>query len=199
MANPRTRPPNRHSTSGRRPPKGPTVARRTPRTTGTDYEATRAALTTAAKVVRASDHKDADEALAVIEALRAPGGWKKLRPPYTPGENLAIYMDIDVRERLKAAAQAAGDSLGADVSEGFRAFVEGTWTPTEPKRATRNSGATATKVNLNIRPDDELRRQARDRAEVVSAELGWKVTEARLAAAWLIETYGLDAEETTEP
>jgi hypothetical protein len=199
VANPRTRPPNRHHTSGRRPPKGPTVARRTPRTTDTDYEVTRAGLTTAAKLLRTFDHKDAAKATAALDAVLAPGGWKLLRPDYTPGDNLAIYMDLDIREKLKAAAAAAGDILGEVVTDGFRAFIEGTWTPRQPgQRARRNSGATSKKGNLNVTPDNEVRRQARNRAEDVSAELGWRVTEAKLAAAWLIEKYGLDADEAIE-
>ncbi|WP_189554271.1 hypothetical protein [Streptomyces lavendofoliae] len=168
------------------------MARRTSRLTSTDA---RAGLTTAAKLLRASDHKDAAKATAALDAVLAPGGWKLLRPDYTPGDNLPIYIDLGIREQLKAAAAAEGSSLSQDVSEGFRAFVEGRWTPRQPQRAARNSGATGKKGNLNVRPDDELRRRARERAEVVSAELGWTVTEARLAAAWLIETYGLDTAE----
>jgi hypothetical protein len=162
----------------------------------------RARLTAAAETLRTSRtkaHKDAAEA---IDAVLAPGGWRLLRPKDagTTGTNLALGMDQGLKAALVAAAEERNAVLSEDVSEGFRRFLAGQWTPDKPRRATRNSGATTSRTNLNVRPDGELRERVREHLPAASAQAGWRITETHVAIGWLLHHYGIDpaALPTTE-
>ncbi|MEV6165789.1 hypothetical protein AB0L71_28520 [Streptomyces sp. NPDC052052] len=130
-----------------------------------------------------------DLAAAVDEVL-APNGWGLLRRTEENADtnpNLAIFMNKEIRESLKAKAEAKGTTLTADVTEAFRKFVAGEFVPDAPIRSRRNSGAE--KGNLNVRPDADLLQQVKDLAEQKSAEYGWTVTPARVASAYLMRKY----------
>jgi len=115
----------------------------------------------------------------------APGGWQLLKQPTTSSAsgNVAISMPRSTREELKQ--HATDTSLSADVTEAFKSFLEGTFTPDAPVRARRNSGATAETVNLNVRVDSDLLQQVKDAAAERSKEYGWMVTPARVAFSYL--------------
>jgi hypothetical protein len=151
-------------------------------------------LTAAADTLRSSRTKTHKEAAEAIDAILAPGGWRLLRPKDTGtgGSNLALGMDKDLKTALVAAAEAKNASLSEDVSEGFRQFLAGQWTPDKPRRATRNSGATGSRTNLNVRPDGELRELVRQRLQTASAQAGWRITETHVAIGWLLHHYGID-------
>lgn len=183
MVNAPTRPPNRPR-SERRTPKGPFVAPRTPTSSA---HTIRARLTAASATLTKAG---APDLAAAVDEVLAPGGWGLLRRTEENADanpNLAIHMNKAIRESLKTKAEAKGTSLSADVTEAFRLFLAGEFVPDAPIRSQRNSGAE--KANLNVRPDASLLQQVLDVAEQKSAEYGWKVTPARVAAAYLMKKY----------
>lgn len=184
MANAPTRPPT--YSAGRRPPKG---HRRVPRPM-------RDRLLTAAQRLEEAGYPDS---AADVRAVAAPGGWTMLRAKdtteTTTGTNLPLTIDRDLRDRLKAKADEFGVTLGSVVADGFRKVVAGQWLP--PKLA---RSSTATKVVLNVRVDDALRKQVDAMKERLTAEAGYRVTQSSIAIAWMAEDLGVDvATVDTEP
>lgn len=187
MVNAPTRPSNRPR-SATRPPRGPSVAR-----TPTSADRTiRARLAAASTTLTETGRPDL---AAAVDEVLAPTGWGMLRRTEADSNtrpNMPIHMNLEIRELIKERAAAKGASLADDVNEGLRRFLSGEWEPTEPIRSTRNSGAE--KANLNVRPDADLVQQVKDTAAQTSAALKWKVTPARIAAAWLMKKYRISAE-----
>ena len=185
MANPRTRPPNQ-SRFRRRPPKGP-------RHVASDL---RSRLKKAAAQLKADGHP---ELSATVEAVLAPGGWSKLRaePGAASASNLPLFMPEPLREALKAAADTKDVSLGALVTEGFRAAVQGSWTPPAAVRAERGSLAAQRKVNLNVRVDDVARADLEERLPALSEEVGGRLSLTSVAIAWLREELGVEDQPDT--
>ncbi|MEV8455476.1 hypothetical protein AB0467_34635 [Streptomyces sp. NPDC052095] len=147
----------------------------------------RARLTAAsAKLTEAG----APDLAAAVDEVLAPNGWGLLRRTEegaNANPNMAIFMNVEIRESLKAKAAAKGATLTADVNEAFTKFLAGVFVPDAPSRSRRNSGAE--KGNLNVRPDADLVQQVKDIAEQKSAEYGWTVTPARVASAYLMRKY----------
>lgn len=185
MANPRTRPPNQ-SRFRRRPPKGP-------RHVASDL---RTRLKKAAAQLKADGHS---ELSASVEAVLAPGGWSKLRAEAgtASASNLPLFMPESLREALKTAADDKDVSLGALVTEGFRAAAEGRWTPPAPVRAKRGALAGQRQVNLNVRVDDIARADLEEKLPVLSQEVGGKLSLTSVAIAWLREELGVEDEPDT--
>lgn len=183
MANPRTRPPTQ-SRFRRRPPKGP-------RHVASDL---RSRLKKAAAQLKADGHP---ELSASVEAVLAPGGWSKLRADAgaASASNLPLFMTKSLREALKDAADAMDVSLGALVTEGFRAVVEGRWTPPAPVRSKRGSQAGEQKVNLNVRVDDVARADLEAKLPALSQEVGGKLSVTNVAIAWLREELGVEDQQ----
>lgn len=183
MANPRTRPPTQ-SRFRRRPPKGP-------RHVASDL---RARLKKAAAQLRTDGHP---ELSASVEAVLAPGGWSKLRADVVtaPTSNFPLFMTVSLREALKDAADEKDVSLGALVSEGFRAVVDGRWTPPAPVRAKRGSLAGEQKVNLNVRVEVAARAALEEKLPALSAEVGGKLSPTNVAIAWLREELGVEDQQ----
>ncbi|MEV8625270.1 hypothetical protein [Streptomyces sp. NPDC051079] len=145
-----------------------------------------------ARLVVASDTLRPDNPLLAdaVDEILAPGGWQLLKPPATAtgsGKNIAMPMPSAIRDDLKAASTTA--SLSADANEALTKFLAGEFVPPTPARARRNSGATADTVNLNVRVDADLVQKVTDIAAERSDEYGWKVTPARIAAAYLLQKH----------
>ncbi|MGP3738008.1 hypothetical protein ACTWJ9_33400 (plasmid) [Streptomyces sp. GDS52] len=152
-------------------------------------------LLTAAQHLEDAGHPDS---AADVRAVAAPGGWTLLRTKdtseRTPGTNLPLTIDRDLRDALKAKADEFGVTLSSVVEDGFRKVVAGEWLP--PKLA-RSS---ASKVVLNVRVDDSLRKQVDALKERLSREAGYRVTQSSAAIAWMAEDLGVDvATVDTEP
>lgn len=184
MANAPTRPPT--YSAGRRPPKG---HRRVPSTM-------RDRLLTAAQRLEDAGHPDS---AADVRAVAAPGGWTMLRARDTAesaaGTNLALTIDRDLRDQLKAKADEFGVTLGSVVADGFRRVVAGEWLPLKLAPT-----STANKVVLNVRVDDGLRKQVDAIKDRLTQEAGYRVTQSSIAIAWMAEDLGVDvATVDTDP
>lgn len=151
-------------------------------------------LIEAARVLR--DH-GRDQLADSVDHVLSPQGWGmlgRLRADDKGGslpDNLPIGMQRAVKEHIKAAAAAAGDDLTGVVEEGLTAFVDGTFRPGKPRRGAFGSGD---RVNLNLRPNAEVRARAEAVAEELAEELGWKPAVSTLALLWLLERYPLPQE-----
>lgn len=187
-----TRPPNHPG--GRRPPKGPLVAR-SPRLTP---EIVRARLTVAAD--RLAERGDADLAEAV-NAVLSPRGWQLLKPaPAGTGggnPNLALFMSKTVKQRLEETAAEAGKESGKKpatvlaevVNEGWQRFLDGEFEPVPPVRAPR--GKAPAKENLNLRPDGSLR----ERVDEAAKQRGIGMSAGQIAVSYLFDEYGITDED----
>lgn len=153
----------------------------------------RSQLTAAAARLREVDSPDLAEA---VELVLAPTGWGRLRrsAPSVSGSgageelapNLPIYMPKTLRDEIKAGvAKAPGNvTLSSEAEKALKAFVAGEFVPGKPERAARGTGGE--KVNLNVRVDAELRKQAEDFGADNAAEFGWAPRASHVIAAWLI-------------
>ncbi|MGA5670110.1 hypothetical protein ACPCTG_32095 [Streptomyces pseudogriseolus] len=153
-------------------------------------------LLTAAQRLEDAGHPDS---AADVRAVAAPGGWTMLRAKddaeKSAGTNLALTIDRDLRDQLKAKADEFGVTLGSVVADGFRRVVAGEWLP--PKLA---RSSTANKTVLNVRVNDGLRKQIDARREELSREVGYRVTQSSIAIAWMAEDLGVDvATVDTDP
>lgn len=101
--------------------------------------------------------------------------------------NLPVSMETALRDRLKAAAKAEKASLTDEAHEALRRFVAGDFRPTRPKRS--EYGAGTEKVNLNLRIDPELRRQADEAGKELADELGWKPLASHVIRDWLVHRF----------
>ena len=176
MANAPVRPPAYRA--GRRPPKG---LRRVTRPL-------RDRLKTAAGLLRQDGH---DEAAIDLETVLAPGGWTLLRAKdsgeTTTGTNLALTVDRDVRDLLKARAEEFGITLGSIVAEGFEKVLSGDWVP--PRLAPIPAEK---KVMLNVRVDDSLRKRVDAQKDRLSTNSGYRVNQTSIAIGWLAEELGVE-------
>jgi hypothetical protein len=105
--------------------------------------------------------------------------------------NLAMSVTPEMRAQLKALASENGTTLEKVVREGFDRYIAGEWFPPEPVRRRAGGG----KVNLNIRTDAEQRESLRELKPQRSKQLGFKVADAWVALAWLLEEFGLEPED----
>ena len=156
-----------------------------PRTPRADI---RAQLTEAAAVLRSGHPELAD----AVDTVLGPNGWGALRrtdPASAAPGNLAIRVPPKFRDELqkRIAKDSDGRSeISKEANEGLRKFLAGKFVPPKPSRHTGT-------VNLNVRPDPELRRQVeagsggRDNKDV----WGWDLRAAHVIVAWLAHKYGL--------
>ena len=151
-----------------------------PRTPRSDI---RAQLTEAAAVLR-SGHP---ELAGAVDTILEPNGWGLLRRG-GPG-NLAIRVPPKFRDELYKRLPKDSDGrseISKEANEGLEAFLANKFVPPKPSRHTGT-------VNLNVRPDPELRRQVeagsggRDNKDV----WGWDLRAAHVIVAWLAHKYGL--------
>lgn len=151
-------------------------------------------LMTAADLLQEAGH---DNAAADVRAVVAPGGWKLLHgQPGTgqgPASNVAMSVSVALKASLFAAAGDIGVSLSAVAADGYRAVIEGRWTP--PKllmdRTASRPKSTA-RVNLNVRIPDTLINQVRLMLPELTKALGYRVSLASIAITWLAEELGVD-------
>lgn len=191
MANaPTTRPPNR-PWSDRRPPRGPATvpASRDDQKRIANLKKASAHLRSTGAPEELADTVDfvlTDEGARFLNRMR----WGSVADG---NPNLAMSVTPELRARLKALASENGKKLDQIVQEGFARYIDGTWVPPQPVKA--KSGAGVEKVNLNIRTDAGQRTQLAQLKPARSAELGFKVADAWIALAWLLEEFGIDTEE----
>ncbi|MGW7636060.1 hypothetical protein [Streptomyces decoyicus] len=100
---------------------------------------------------------------------------------------LAVTMPEPVREEIKATAKAKGESLTAQANEALAAFLAGTYFPATRPRAAY--GTAERRVNLNLRPNRELRIQADARGKEMESELGWAPRASNVIISWLWEKF----------
>jgi hypothetical protein len=105
--------------------------------------------------------------------------------------NLAMSVTPDLRARLKALASENGTTLEKVIREGFDRYITGRWLPPEPVKRRRG----VEKVNLNVRTDAGQRDKLRKLKDERSRELGFKVADAWIALAWLMEEFGIPDED----
>lgn len=150
-------------------------------------------LTIAANLLEQDGH---DEAAADVRAVLAPGGWTMLR--HQPGEgsgsgtNLAIQMPVALKAALVAAGGELGVSLSTVAQDGFRAVVEGRWVPPKTLAGKTLRPKSDAKTNLNVRIPDDLVKEARPLLAKLTKKLGYRVSMASIATAWLAEELGVD-------
>jgi len=151
----------------------------------------RARLQQASAQLKADGHL---ELSASVDAVLAPGGWSKLRAESGApvASNLPLFMPEDLRAALKEAADHRDASLGALVTEGFRAAVEGRWEPPVPERARRGSAAQVRKVNLNVRVDDTARHRMEKALPRLRENISPRLSLTSIAIAWLREELGVE-------
>lgn len=149
-------------------------------------------LTEAAATLRAANRPDLADA---VDYVLTPDGWGFVnrlmwgRKESATG-NMPIRVDPSVRDHLKASSA----NLTGDVNEGFEKFLAGEWVPDKPEPAGPGS---AVKVVLNVRPDEALSTQVKERCEQLRSdgELGWKPYASTVALAYLVHKHGLPAPE----
>lgn len=188
MANAPTRPPG-HSRFGRRPPRGPVTV---PASRDDDKQRI-------AKLHQASAHlrsTGAPELAAEVDFVLTDEGARFLNrlrwgTVADDNPNLAISVTPELRARLKALASENGKKLDQIVRDGFDRYIAGRWLPPEPMKRRRG----LEKVNLNLRTDAGQRQRLRELKAERSEELGFQVADAWIALAWLLEEFGLEAED----
>lgn len=101
--------------------------------------------------------------------------------------NLAIYMPEQLRNDIKAAAAVAGASLEGEADKALKEFIEGRFTPGQTAREPR--GEATKKVNLNVRVNAELRREAENLANDLLAqdEMTWAPKASNIIASWFVD------------
>lgn len=164
-----TRPPTHRSK--RRPPKGPIHVPRTPSTAAAQQ--LRDDLTTAATALRKAGEKNLAQA---VDKVLAPHGWVLLRAGESlskadsddEGEsNVPVRMSLTDRDRAKALAEQAGETLTGIAEQGFRDFLDGTFVPMV-RRAGRKTVSNVAKVSLNLRPDVDLANAVRAKCKAMN-------------------------------
>jgi len=110
--------------------------------------------------------------------------WKKTSQA---NPNLALTMPEELRGRIKAAAAVAGASLEAEAHRALEEFLAGRFTPAEPVRAA--PGEASKKVNLNIRVNAELRREAENLGNDLLAqdEMTWAPKISHILISWFTD------------
>ena len=188
MATTPTRPPNRDRMR-RRPPRGPRLVP-TDRVSQRQQDQQRVAqLQQAATHLRETGKPDLADTVDFVltdEGRKFIGrmSWQKT------GEekpNLAMQVPVTLRDAVKAKAAAAGANLEAEAQRALEEFVAGSFTPAQPKKAGR--GQAPAKVNLNVRVNAELRRQAEQVAgQLLSdGELDWAPRASHVIVAWFMD------------
>ncbi|PPS89552.1 hypothetical protein [Streptomyces sp. MH60] len=101
--------------------------------------------------------------------------------------NLPLRLPETLRDDIKAAAVISGASLDGEAHQALQEFLAGRFTPKQPVRAARGDGAKS--VNLNIRVDPALRKQAEDLGHELLAhgKLTWAPKVTQIIRAWLVE------------
>lgn len=159
-----------------------------------------------AAAFRAKESAAADCAAAVRTVLR-PGGWTNLRNEPGAGSaasNLALTTNVGLRDALVAAAAEFCESLSSVADDGFRALLEGSWTPpevvvdrTRDARARKKAPASARTV-LNVRVQDDLRASVQDLLPDLSETLGYRVSLSSVTLSWLADELGVERPNTLD-
>lgn len=183
VVNAPTRPPTR-SRYGRRPPRGPRLV-----------SISRDDQQRVAKIRQASAHltkTGAPELAEQVDFLLTEEGRKfvgrlhwKGRSEETP--NFGIYMPVELRDEIKAKAATAGAHLESEVAHALTEFVEGRFTPAQPKRAAH--GQAGKKVNLNVRINAALRARADEvgRQLLAEGELDWAPSTSQILVSYFMD------------
>ncbi|MFD9004491.1 hypothetical protein ACFV0T_26620 [Streptomyces sp. NPDC059582] len=149
------------------------------------------------RLQHASDQLKADghhDLAAAVASVLAPGGWSKLRAPSgsTSTSNFPIYMPKSLRDALKKAGDDMDVSLGALVTEGFRAAVAGTWVPQAVQKTPKGGAAGTPMANLNVRVDDAARTELEEALPRLMEQVEGRLSLTSIATAWLREELGVE-------
>lgn len=106
--------------------------------------------------------------------------------------NLAMQMPETLRDQVKAKAAAAGANLEAEAQKALEDFLAGSFTPAPVQRAPR--GQAPKKVNLNVRVNAGLRRQADELGKQLLAdgELDWAPLASHVIVSWFTDRVAED-------
>lgn len=171
----RRRPPN--YPSGRRTQRGPRLV----------AGSIRDRLTSAAAVLRESEHFD--EASAV-ESVLAPRGYLLLQR--TEQRGTASPLTITINEDLKQALTAAGEEFGVVFSgladEAYQKVRAG-WIPPRPLQ---KRGPGVKRAVLNVTVDSVLRSEVREMLPALRERAGYKVAEGNLVLSYICEELGVE-------
>jgi hypothetical protein len=161
-----------------------------------------------AHLIVAADRFDESGDKAVAQTFRSllePRGWELLKPATmsSGARNVALYMSGWVKNRLEERAREIGRErepetapltvLGEIVEEGWQKFLDGAYEPLPPVRAPR--GKAPVRVNLNVRPSNELRERVQEACPAASDLLGWDVTPGKVAASYLFDEFDITDED----
>ncbi|MGY5127388.1 hypothetical protein [Streptomyces nigrescens] len=102
--------------------------------------------------------------------------------------NMPITTYDTLRAHLQQAAKEDGVTLSALANEALRDFLNGKFTPSRPRRAAYGSQLGAS-VNINVRPDSELRAKADERCKQLAEDLDWKPSTSQVIKQYLIAKY----------
>ena len=183
MANAPTRPP-KTSRYGRRPPRGPRLV-----------PISRDDQQRVARIRQASAHLSktgAPDLAAEVDFLLTEDGrkfvgrlhWQE-RSDEAP--NFGIWMPESLRDEIKAKASTAGAHLQSEAEHALTEFVEGRFTPAQPKRAGR--GQAGKKVNLNVRINAALRGRADEMGQELlnEGELDWAPSTSQILVSYFMD------------
>jgi hypothetical protein len=92
-------------------------------------------------------------------------------------------MPRDLRDRVRAAQQAAGNTVTDDVEEGLAAYLDGTYAPVALLWTAEQLGDM---VNIKMNPNDDLYEQATTKGKAD------RLRPAQVALAYLLHKYGID-------
>ena len=187
MANAPPRPPNHRMR--RRPPRGPRLVPLSrddnQRITQLQLASTHLRETGAPELAEAVDFVLTDEGRKFIGRI----SWQKTGQEKP---NLAMQMPETLRDEIKAKAAAAGASLEAEAQKALEEFLAGSFTPARPERAPRGQAQAVRKVNLNVRVNAALRRQADELGKQLLAddELDWSPLASNVIVSWFTDRAG---------
>lgn len=132
---------------------------------------------------------------ADLHAVLSPGGWAALKdtdPAQPAGEsrNLPVQMPLALREAVHQAAGEIGVDLATVVADGFRAVLEGRYTPPPVQPGIRNM--IGEKRNLNVRVPVGLLDPVGGMLEELSERAGYRVSRASIVTSWLMDELGVE-------
>lgn len=130
-----------------------------------------------------------DTALDYATAAEQLAAGRARQRESAPTKSLVLRCDVALAER----ARASGDDLSAVIADGMRAFLDGSWKPEQPQRATRHSNPDRTQVSATL--DRDLLQDAATDCDALVADEGWSTTRgymlntSHLALQWLALKY----------
>jgi hypothetical protein len=140
--------------------------------------------------------RQADAVQTVLDYALHAAGQAEARSTQGGNPNISIPIDYALHMR----AYAGSRNLTADVLEGWKEFLAGTWEPVKPQRAARGEGLA--KSVLNMRAPKDLLAEVQAAADQLIADKGWPMTRGnklnplQIAVQWIARKYPAPAGES---